>query len=103
MHAKVLKHDASVESNVGANLFLRVLQALGVMSSPASGEDNSDAARPSLAVDLTCLSIEDLGQIKVTSVSRKSESLSHRRSKRGRGPCRLCEIDFALLIEHWKM
>ncbi len=57
-------------------LILAVWMVWGITSVPSQPADNTQATRPSTAVDLTQLSFEELGQIKVTSVSKKSESLS---------------------------
>ncbi len=55
-----------------------ILRCLIILLAGITGHASEDTAleKPSLAVDLARLSLEDLGQIKVTSVSRKSESLS---------------------------
>ena len=57
-------------------MILAVLAGLGITSFHSQAADDSSVASASSAVGLIQLSLEELGQIKVTSVSKKSESLS---------------------------
>lgn len=68
------RHLDRFQRAASCGFFCRRAIILAALTSLASASIAPE--RPSLAVDLARLSLEDLGQIKVTSVSRKSESLS---------------------------
>ena len=66
----------SVRSRRECPLILAALLSLSLPSADCGAAESPESARPPSSVDLAQLSLEELGQIKVTSVSKKSESLS---------------------------
>lgn len=71
-----LQRPQAKRSRFEHSMILAVLMGLGISLVHSQAADRSKAAETSSAVDLTQLSFEELGQIKVSSVSKKNEMLS---------------------------
>jgi outer membrane cobalamin receptor len=75
----IQKHTTLYTSEVSAVRILSVLMAVAVLGpQPVLAQEiNSDKMLAGLDIDITQLSIEDLLNLKITSVSKKAQPISH--------------------------